>query len=605
MNSTLPKLFSCFLTLACAWLVAGGDLSTAAHADEASDLAAQGYQVLKTYCYRCHGQRFDVEGFNVLNRGILTEKVPEEDKALKYVTSGKPDQSLMWQRAGVRKDMPPGQNAKPSANELSILQKWIEAGAPFPVSEVRDRVSENEVFSRIKDDLKATAREDRRYKRYFTLTNLHNNSFEKRIGSQGKNFDASDMRLARAALAKLANSLSWKHEIVVPRIVDQDQEGILMSVDLRDLGWDERNLWNEILKIYPYGLTYETVSENEEFRETAAQVYEMSNSKVPAVRVDWFIDNASRPPLYHSLLGLPTNVSELEKQLRVDPEADFLRDKLARAGFAESGVSRNNRLVDRHSALYGAYWKSYDFAKSETTGNLFQFPLGPKFDDNPFPQQVFEHAGGEMIFNLPNGLQGYLLADANGARIDKGPVEIVRDLKETSGTPEVVNGISCMACHEHGMIRFKDTIRDGLAVGGPARLKVQRLFYAKERMDKLLEKDEQRFLQALSDAMGSFLQVGGDANKDIKSFSEPISTIARYYQKDLEIDDVASELGIEDTKELQTLIKSNSKLRELGLGPLLQGAAIKRSHWQSLEKPLSPFQQSAFEMQVGTPHRSL
>lgn len=573
-------------------------------ADEAGELAAQGYQFLKTYCYRCHGQRFDVEGYNVLNRSILLDKTPEEDKDLKYIVAGNPDKSLMWQRAGVRKDMPPGQNAKPSAAELKIFQKWIEAEAPFPATEVRKHVSEKDVFVLMKDDLLATAREDRRYKRYFTLTNLHNNSFEKRIGRQGKNFDAADLRLARAALAKLANSLSWKHEIVVPRIVDPGEAEILMSVDLRDLGWDEKNLWNEILKQYPYGLTYETVPTDEEFREAAAQVYEMTNSKVPAVRVDWFIDNASRPPLYHTLLGLPQTIGEVEKLLRVEPETDFLRDKLARAGFAESGVSRNNRLVDRHSALYGAYWKSYDFAKSETTGNLFQFPLGPKFDDNPFRQQ-FEHAGGEMIFNLPNGLQAYYLADAKGNRIDKGPVEIVRDLKETSGTPEVVNGISCMACHEHGMIRFRDTIRESLAVGGEAQLKVQRLFFTKERMDKLLDKDEQRFMQAVTDAMGSFLQVGADAKKEMKSFPEPIGTIARYYQKDLEIDDVASELGFEDVKELQILIKSNQRLLQYGLGPLLQGAAIKRSHWQTLEKSLSPFQQSASEMQIGTPHRSL
>lgn len=604
MNSMLSKWFARLQTLCLVTLIASDGLSIV-RADEASDLAAQGYQVLKTYCYRCHGQRFDVEGFNVLNREILIEKTPEEDKDLKYIAAGKPDKSLMWQRAGVRKDMPPGQNAKPSTAELAILQKWIEAGSPFPASEVRKPISEKDVFVLMKNDLKATPREDRRYKRYFTLANLHNNSFEKRAGSQGKNFDAADLRLARAALAKLANSLSWKREIVVPRIVDKGEAEVLTVVDLRDLGWDEKNLWNEILKLYPYALTYESVSADAEFRETAAQVYEMCGSKVSAVRVDWFIDNAARPPLYHTLLGLPHTVGEVEKLLRVDPETDFLRDKLVRAGFAESGVSRNNRLVDRHSALYGAYWKSYDFAKSETTGNLFQFPLGPKFDDNPFPQQVFEHAGGEMIFNLPNGLQAYFLADAKGGRIDKGPVEIVRDLKETSGTPEVVNGISCMACHEHGMIRFKDTVREGLAISGPARLKAQRLFATRDQMNKLLDKDEQRFLQALADATGSFLKVDADANRDLKSFPEPISTIARHYQKDLELDDVAAELGIPDTRELQILIKSNPRLLQLGLGPLLQGAAIKRSHWQSLEKQLSPFQQSAFELQIGTPHRSL
>jgi serine/threonine-protein kinase len=576
----------------------------AADPDPDPALAAKGYNVLKTYCYRCHGLRFEVEGFNVLNRDILLTKTPDEDDQAKYVVAGKPDDSLMWQRAGMKKDMPPGKNPKPSAAELDVFKKWIEAGAPFPTTDRRKFVSEKDVYVIIRNDLRATPREDRRYRRYFSLANLHNNSFEQRVGKNCKNFDVADLRLARAGFAKLANSVSWKQEIVVPRIVDAGQAEIVLVVDLRDLGWDERNLWNEILKLYPYGLKQD-VSTDDELRELSKEVYELTGTVVPFVRVDWFIDTASRPPLYHTLLNLPATAAELERQLKVNPDNDFLRDKLARAGFAESGVSTSNRLVDRHAALYGAYWKSYDFAKSEGTGNLFQFPLGPKFAQNPFPQQAFDHAGGELIFNLPNGLQGYLLVDTKGARIDKGPIEIVRDLKETSGSPEVVNGLSCMACHEHGMIRFKDTIRDGLAVFGDARLKVTRLFPKIDDMSRLLDKDEQRFMRSVDDAMGSFLKVGPDRARDVKSFPEPIGAIARHYQKDLELEDVAAELGIADPKELQTLIKLNPRLRELGLGPLMQGFAIKRTHWQSLERSLSPFQQTASELELGTPHRTL
>lgn len=579
---------------------------SAAHgAEEAGALAAQGYNVLKTYCYRCHGQRFDVPGYSVLNREILLNKAPDEDDTIRYVTPGQPDKSLIWQRAGVRKDMPPGDNPKPPAADLAILQKWIEAGAPFPASGVRKFIEQRAVYALIRDDLTQARREDRPFLRYFSLANLHNDSFERRIGQHGKNFDDADLHLARAALAKLANSLSWMQEIVVPRIVDRGQSEVLLAVDLRDLGWDERNLWNEILKQYPYGLTHETAPPDDAFREIASQVYELSGSKVPVLRVDWFVDQAARPPLYHTLLGLPTTAGELEKLLRVNVDSDFLRDRLARAGFAESGVSRNNRLVDRHAALYGAYWKSYDFAKSETTGSLFQFPLGPRFSGNPFDRQAFDHAGGELIFNLPNGLQGYLLVNAQGKRIDKGPVEIVRDLKETSGSPEVVNGISCMGCHEHGMIRFQDTIREGLAVAGEARIKVQRLFSTPDDMKKLLDKDEQRFLRALDECCGTFLRAAGEKERSAGSFPEPISATARYYQKDLELEDVAAELGIADPKELQILIKSNARLRELGLAPLMQGAAIKRSNWQSLEKGLSPFQRTAFEIELGTPQQSL
>ena len=57
-----------------------------------------------------------------------------------------------------------------------------------------------------------------------------------------------------------------------------------------------------------------------------------------------------------------------------------------------------------------------DFKSNDNLGNLFRLPLGPQFADNPFPQQAFKHDGGEIIFNLPNGLQGYLLVNGKDAR---------------------------------------------------------------------------------------------------------------------------------------------------------------------------------------------
>ena len=88
--------------------------------------------------------------------------------------------------------------------------------------------------------------------------------------------------------------------------------------------------------------------------------------------------------------------------------------------------------------------------------NVFAYPLGPGSTDN-----FFQHAGGEVIFNLPNGLQGYVLVNAVNQRIDKGPTAIVSDAKRPDRAVEV--GISCLACHAGG-INFKDDqIRDHVA----------------------------------------------------------------------------------------------------------------------------------------------
>src|SRR5262249_14865434 len=155
-----------------------------------------------------------------------------------------------------------------------------------------------------------------------------------------------------------------------------------------------------------------------------------------------------------------------------------------------------NRLVERHEAAYGAYWKSYDFRSGDGDGNLFLKPLGPLtlFDRHPYADQAFVHAGGEIIFHLPNGLQGYMLVNGKDERIDEGPPDVVRDKNETAGrATAIVNGLSCMACHQHGMIRdsVRDEVRDGAGVQGEARDKVRRLYLKREEMDKLLAADEE------------------------------------------------------------------------------------------------------------------
>ena len=61
--------------------------------------------------------------------------------------------------------------------------------------------------------------------------------------------------------------------------------------------------------------------------------------------------------------------------------------RVARAGFQKSGVSRNNRMIERHVSKFGAFWNSYDFAGNQGRQSLFLHPLGP---DGPNP---FEHDG--------------------------------------------------------------------------------------------------------------------------------------------------------------------------------------------------------------------
>ena len=359
------------------------------------------------------------------------------------------------------------------------------------------------------------------------------------------------------------------------------------------------------MRLYPYGLKHDRCPDEVTINDLDREVYELSRDLGPG------------------RCG-PTGSSPPPPGRRCTTRCCKFPRTCARAGATSEGgrcgqlparpagpgrVQRQrrlqqNRLVERHEACYGAYWKSYDFRTSDGPGQPVRFPLGPVFEATPFDRQAFRHDGGEIIFNLPNGLQGYLLVDGKERRIDAGPMEVVSDSKQTSGTPLVVNGLSCMACHRHGMIRFKDQVRDSHILGGEARDRVRQLYPVAEEMDRLVARDEKRFLDKLDEALGPFLKVADDARKDIRDFTEPISAIGRWYLvQELTLADAARELGLEDGKSLQGIIQANPRLQELGLYPLTKGHTIKREVWESLEFITAPFQEAARELKLGTPVR--
>jgi hypothetical protein len=433
---------------------------------------------------------------------------------------------------------PPGKGSRPSPEEVRVLRRWIDVGAPA-LATAPTLIPESAVQGHILADLQALPPRQRRFMRYLTLNHLHN------AGLTEKELDN-----ARTALSKLSNSLSWHPRIARPVPIDAGRT--IYRLDLRHYRWTAA-LWDRLASAYPYSFG----STTPEARAIAAA----SGAEVAYLRGDWFVATASRPPFYQDLLQLPSTDRGLERLLQLDVPAAFHEETAVRAGFNDSGVSRNNRLLERHDAAFGAYWRSYDFAGNTGRQNLFEHPLGPATGATSFAP-----AGGEVIFHLPNGLYGYLLVDGGGRAIDRAPVEIVSDPRRPD--QRVETGLSCMSCHARGLIFKADQVRAHVeknpSAFAPADVETVRALYpSRARLQALLNEDNERYLKALA-------QTGARAEEE-----DPINAVTLRYEGTLDQRAAAAELGLTPA-ELAARLKQAPALARV-LGPLrLPGGTVQR-----------------------------
>jgi hypothetical protein len=223
---------------------------------------------------------------------------------------------------------------------------------------------------------------------------------------------------------------------------------------LAELGWDAR-LWDQLTSFYPYCLRSDSAAHQ--------ALYQQLGTEAPVVRGDWLLATATKAPLYDILLDLPATVDQLAARLGININDDINHpglaepDNLVRVGFRRSEVALHNRLVERHLGGAGQYlWLTYDFDSSQGNQDLLSNPLGPAARDRQRFVHDFQNVAGEVIFSLPNGMQGYMLVDGAGRRIDVASTKVVRDPHRRDGV--VTNGLSCLGCHAGpGILRPRET----------------------------------------------------------------------------------------------------------------------------------------------------
>ena len=507
-------------------------------------IALDTYAIFQQSCNICHGPDGAYKESLLMEHNALIEKGS--------VVPGNPGASELYNRlltTETAKRMPLGQPQLP-AQSINTIRNWILAGAPdWAVTSTTDGdfISPSEVLNTIETHLMSLAPFDRAFARYFTMTHLYNAG-----GSVGI------LQEYRKALYKLVNSLSWGSTVTNPQPIDP--EGTIFYIDLRHYEWDVNDGWGQIEAAYPYHISFDAPTQTALKAQLGRLQTEMK-ADIPSVHVDWFVAQASLPPLYHDLLSLPLTDRELETRLEVDVIRNLTNApgvRVWRAGTNNSGVSNHNRVIERHKSQHGAYWKSYDFAGSVGAQNIFTHPLS------------FTHDGGEVIFNLPNGLQAYYVTNASGFRLDDAPINIVSN--PAASDPTVRNGLSCFGCHTEGMKTFEDEVRAVIESNtAPAYDKAQalRLYVEQLEMDALLREDTNRYKQALEATGGAF---GG---------IEPISRFHEVFQGPVDAAYAAAVVGLE-TEAFLEKIRENIGLQNIGLLVLdSANGSMKRDAWTS------------------------
>jgi hypothetical protein len=436
---------------------------------------------LETRCLGCHGALpqgnalaniLNVE--NVIDRGLIVGSDPEASKVFTRLSNG---------------TMPPASIAeRPTESEVKAVHDWIACGAPAFEDEGSAALPFTAVNARLRemlDDVRSIRNEtDRQKTRYIELYTLANAGYSE-----------DQLDLYREAISFLLNSLSRGLTVVAPQVLGEHR--LLIRIDITDYGWDART-WNKIANEYPYGIIYDEDSELFPYDEfSAEQLRAEVGDSIPYLQADWFLARCSKPPLYNRILDLPDTLSTLEAQLEMSIAGDIESERIDRAGIRRPGPSDANRVLERHDlgAGRGATWITYDFSSNLGPRNIFANPLS------------FEADGTEVIFPLPNGFFGYFIAagdalSGEAAQIDVAPSELVQDPIARDG--RVTTGLSCMGCHQNGLIPRNDDVRPDVIRNGAADVDaVLSVYTPLEDMLLLFEEDNARYRLAKEAALVS------------------------------------------------------------------------------------------------------
>jgi hypothetical protein len=211
--------------------------------------------------------------------------------------------------------------------------------------------------------------------------------------------------------------------------------------------------------------------------------------------------------------------------LGIDVDQNTIDEEQLRAGTTQSRISRQDRLVQRDDieVRLGALWQSFDF-EDNANESIFEDPFG------------FTPGGTEAIFTLPNGMLGFIIADANDAIVEDS--DILLDTNQNNF--RAVTSVSCSNCHATGFIPVVDEVHD-IALANARDIGLDRdeveqleaIYVSPQEFARQVTEDSQGFYQAALQRASLPIQ-GGD----------PVSSVFLRFDQDISIKDAAGDLGL-------------------------------------------------------------
>jgi serine/threonine-protein kinase len=512
-----------------------------------ADLAkAAAENVLAANCGQCHGSKLTPQsaqaGMNFIDN---IDELVKTGKIIPLNSAG----SRVVQRM-VRREMPPVSSGLPAVTDADIttVSQYIDNPRFWPdvaptggdCSKDGQLVDFDELFQTVNEDLARADNKDTPFYRYVSITNRF---------TAGQCADALDKD--RDGLTKMLNMLSIDAGIEAPVPVNKDET--LYRVDLRDFAWDRAisvegtnfvDVWEAIAANNPYAVEF--------VGDDADDAKADTGTAFPIQFADQMMDVAIIGNLYYAIIDVDVAqplANFISVNLGIDVVQNTIDEDQLRAGTTKSRISRQDRLVQRDGieVRAGALWQSFDF-EDNANESIFEDPFN------------FTPGGTEAIFTLPNGMLGFIIADANDAIVEDS--DILLDTNQNNF--RAITSVSCSNCHAGGLIPVTDEVRD-IAIANARDIglnrdeveQLQGIYVSPQEFARQVTEDSDQFYKRALQQADLPVQ-GGD----------PVSNVFLRFDQDMRLADAAGDLGLTPDDLSRNLNDLNPVLATLDRGTI-------------------------------------